>query len=132
MQVIPFNKLGEADLLIDATYEGRLNGNAGDDPLPALLGVSNQGGFRILGSREQPRLVVLTTSMDDPEWPDNLDHETGFSRITAITRNPGVSYTTRLDTATCSSGTCLMRCTLGYVMQFRQSSYSPAPGGIVI
>jgi hypothetical protein len=61
-QVIPCDELSEAALYIDAMYEGKGNGNASDDPLHALLGVSVQGGFRILGSREQPRLVVLTRS----------------------------------------------------------------------
>ncbi|MDX1063879.1 restriction endonuclease [Sinorhizobium medicae] len=89
MQIIPFNQLAEADLIIDATYEGRRNGNAGDDPLPTILGVSNQGGFRILGSREAPRLVVLTTSMDDPEWPDILDHETGVFTYFGDNKKPG-------------------------------------------
>ena len=78
MQAIPFSQLAEADLIIDATYEGCRNGDAGDYPLHALLGVSNQGGFRILGMRDLPRVIVLTTSMNDPEWPDNLDHETGI------------------------------------------------------
>ena len=75
MQVTTFDRLKEANLFIDATYQGRRNGNAGDDPLPALLGISNQGGFRILGSQGRPRLVVLTTSMDDPEWPDSLKNQ---------------------------------------------------------
>jgi hypothetical protein len=35
-----------ADLLVDAVYQGGRNGNASDDPLPHLVGVSNQGGFR--------------------------------------------------------------------------------------
>jgi hypothetical protein len=65
------------DLLVDRIYEGGRRGNAGDDPLNALLGVSNQGGFRILGSAGAPRLVVLTTSLEDPDWPDSLDHTTG-------------------------------------------------------
>lgn len=89
MEAIPFSALSGADLLIDAVYEGRRNGNAGDDPLPALLGVSNQGGFRILGTRNQPRLIVLTTSMDDPEWPDNLDYETGIFTYYGDNKKPG-------------------------------------------
>ena len=42
-----------------------------------LFGVSVQGGFRIPGSCEHPWLVVLTTGVPIPEWPDDLDHETG-------------------------------------------------------
>ena len=89
MHVIPFHQLPVADLQIDATYQGKRNGNAGDDPLHYLLGVSNQGGFRILGSREHPQLVVLTTSMSDPEWPDDLDHETGVFTYYGDNKKPG-------------------------------------------
>lgn len=89
MQAVPFSQLTEADLVIDATYEGRRGGNAGDDPLHALLGVSNQGGFRILGTRDLPRLIVLTTTMNDPEWPDNLDYETGVFTYYGDNKKPG-------------------------------------------
>ncbi|KAI94728.1 hypothetical protein T281_09360 [Rhodomicrobium udaipurense JA643] len=89
MNVFPHDRLDTADLHIDAVYEGGRNGNAGDDPLPSLLGVSNQGGFRILGSRESPRLVVITTSMMDPEWPDNLDPETGVLTYYGDNKQPG-------------------------------------------
>jgi hypothetical protein len=88
-QVIPSDQLSRADVQIDATYEGDRNGNAGDDPLHALLGVSVQGGFRILGTREQPRLVVLTSTMSDPEWPDNLDPETGIFTYYGDNKKPG-------------------------------------------
>ncbi len=89
MRVIPRNQLSGSDLYIDAIYEGGRKGNAGDDPLHCLLGVSIQGGFRILGSREQPRLIVLTTSMSDLEWPDDLDPETGVFTYYGDNKKPG-------------------------------------------
>ena len=89
MQIFSSDCLGEADLLIDARYNGGRSGNSGDDPLPSLIGVSNQGGFRILGSRDRPRLVVLTTNLDDPEWPDDLDHETGTFTYYGDNKKPG-------------------------------------------
>lgn len=89
MKVIRYDALAAAHLCIDATYEGGRNGNSGDDPLPKLLGVSNQGGFRILGSREKSRLIVLTTSMNDPEWPDELDQETGVFTYYGDNKRPG-------------------------------------------
>jgi Restriction endonuclease AspBHI N-terminal/Restriction endonuclease len=89
MQVVLFDQFSKADLHIDAIYQGSRNGNAGDDPLHRLLGVSIQGGFRILGSREQPRLIVLTTSMSDPEWPDDLDPETGVFTYYGDNKRPG-------------------------------------------
>jgi len=69
--------LKNADLIVDNVYQGGRKGNAGDDPLSKLIGVSNQGGFRYLGKKENPHLIVLTSSMNDPDWPDNLDPETG-------------------------------------------------------
>jgi len=81
--------LRNTDLIVDGIYEGGRRGNAGDDPLNALLGVSNQGGFRILGTREAPRLIVLTTSLSDPDWPDTLDDETGTFIYYGDNKKPG-------------------------------------------
>lgn len=69
--------LRTSDLHVDQVYKGGRNGNAGDDPMNALLGVSNQGGFRILGKKAEPHLVALMTSLSDAEWPDSLDVENG-------------------------------------------------------
>jgi len=70
--------LSRRDLLIDAIYEGGRAGNASDDPLPALLSVDSQGGFRkrgkVAGTLD---MLVLTTTMSDPDWPDSIDRETG-------------------------------------------------------
>ncbi len=85
------NDLLNADLRIDQIFEGGRKGNAGDDPMNALLGVSNQGGFRILGSKEEPRLVALMTSLNDPEWPDFLDHEQGIFTYFGDNKTPGKS-----------------------------------------
>jgi len=70
-------ELRDSDLIIDNVYKGGRKGNAGDDPLSKLIGVSNQGGFRYLGNKKNPNLIVLTSSMNDPDWPDNLDTATG-------------------------------------------------------
>ena len=43
MQTFSFSDLPQADLCVDAAYEGGRVGNAGDDRLPRLLIVSNQG-----------------------------------------------------------------------------------------
>ncbi|MBB6247736.1 hypothetical protein HDE80_002793 [Rhodanobacter sp. A1T4] len=87
---VPRDELESCDLSIDAVYEGSRSGNAGDDPLGALLGVSNQGGFRHLGKRETPRLLVITTSMSEPDWPDHLDPETGVFTYYGDNRHPGL------------------------------------------
>jgi hypothetical protein len=81
--------LETADLLVDAVYEGGRAGNAGDDPLTLLIGVSNQGGFRYLGTVEEPRLIVLTSSFTDADWPDFVDRETGLVTYFGDNKHPG-------------------------------------------
>ena len=82
-------ELNTADIIVDAVYEGGRSGNAGDDPLHKLIGVSNQGGFRYLGSLISPRLIVLTSSLNDSDWPDNLDRETGIFTYYGDNKHPG-------------------------------------------
>lgn len=83
------DRLRTADLIVDGVYEGGRAGNAGDDPLGPLLGVSNQGGFRHLGQKERPNMLVVTSSMSEPDWPDNLDLETGLFTYYGDNRHPG-------------------------------------------
>lgn len=89
MQVFSFDSLAEVDLCVDATYQGGRAGNAGDDPFPRLLGVSNMGGFRYRGSLAELDLVVLTSSLSDPEWPDALDQDTGIFTYYGDNKSPG-------------------------------------------
>jgi hypothetical protein len=74
---IPFSEGAQSPLIVDAIYEGDRKGSAADDPLPRLLDVSNQGGFRYRGKLNDLNLVVLKTLLDDPDWPDTLDRESG-------------------------------------------------------
>jgi hypothetical protein len=85
------DELESADLIIDAIYMGGRSANSGDDPLSCLIGVSNQGGFRYLGNLDSPRLIVLTSSFNDPDWPDNLDSETGVLTYFGDNKKPGCS-----------------------------------------
>ena len=64
----PFSSLPTADLAIRCGYEGGTKGNAADEVLGKFIpGAGNQGGFRVVGSWNAPRLVILYSSMDDPE-----------------------------------------------------------------
>lgn len=81
--------LRNTDLIVDCVYEGGRQGNAGDDPLSKLLGVSVNGGFRYLGTRQYPKLIVLTTSLSDPDWPDMIDHEAGTFIYYGDNKRPG-------------------------------------------
>ena len=84
-----FEELQTADLHVDALYRGRRSANAGDDPLNKLLGVSLMGGFRYLGNLDALKLVVLTTSLNDPDWPDVVDRETGTFTYFGDNKKPG-------------------------------------------
>lgn len=89
MTVFTEAELPAADLHVDAIYQGGRKGNAGDDPLGPLLRVSNSGGFRYRGSLDDLSMVVLTTSMNDPDWPDTLDVETGTFTYFGDNKDPG-------------------------------------------
>lgn len=87
---VPFDQLKTTDLHVDAVYTGGRNGNSKDDPLPALLNVDNQGGFRIRGKRRGTLdLVALISTFDDPDWPDELDRETGIFTYFGDNKKPG-------------------------------------------
>jgi hypothetical protein len=89
-RVFPFSSLSAADLVIDAVYEGGTRGNTGDDPLGKLIaGAGNQGGFRAVGSWDAPRLAILYSSMDDPDWPDFIDVYTGVFTYFGDNKRPG-------------------------------------------
>ncbi|MFC4526240.1 restriction endonuclease [Dyella halodurans] len=90
LKTVPFDRLRTTDLHVDAHYTGRRSGNAGDDPLPALLSVDSQGGFRKRGKTQgQLTMLVLTSSMDDPDWPDTLDRESGVFTYYGDNKKPG-------------------------------------------
>lgn len=89
MRIFEWDDLPNADLIVDACYRGSRKGNAADDPLNRLVGVSNQGGFRILGTVARPKLVVITSSLSDPDWPDELDHESGTFTYFGDNKKPG-------------------------------------------
>lgn len=88
-KTVPFDELGRADLLVDAVYQGGRVGNAGDDPFPRLLRVSNMGGFRYRGTLTALEMVVLTSSLREPDWPDDMDRETGVFTYYGDNRHPG-------------------------------------------
>ena len=89
MHIVSFSDARCADLTVDAIYQGDRRGNAGDDPLPILLKVSNSGGFRYRGRLDALQLLVLTTSRRDPDWPDTLDRETGIFTYFGDNKSPG-------------------------------------------
>lgn len=90
LKTVPFDQLRTTDLHVDAYYTGGRSGNAGDDPLPALLSVDSQGGFRKRGKVQgQLTMLVLTSSMNDPDWPDAMDRESGVFTYYGDNKKPG-------------------------------------------
>ena len=90
-QIVGFDQLDGADLVIDRIYQGGRAGNTGDDPLGKLLPVGNQGGFRMSGSpkKDSVKVAVLYTSGAEPDWPDVLDPYTGVFTYFGDNRSPG-------------------------------------------
>jgi len=89
-RVVEFEDLRASNLVLDAYYEGGQRGNAGDDPISKLLPVGTQGGFRTrLNASGAYAFVVLYSSLDEPDWPDNLDEEAGLFTYYGDNRRPG-------------------------------------------
>jgi hypothetical protein len=87
---VPFAELSTSALHVDAVYEGGRSGNFADDPFPALLSMSNQGGFRFRGDLSRSlEMVLLTSTFNDPDWPDALDQETGVFTYYGDNKRPG-------------------------------------------
>lgn len=94
MSVYRYEELTDAPLVIDAVYlsKGTL---FGDGPLDKLLPkIDNQGGFRRIRRKDssgQLAYIVLYTTLDESDWPDSLDPETGIFRYFGDNRTPGKS-----------------------------------------
>jgi hypothetical protein len=89
MRIVSRGELKSADLIVDAVYQGDRRGGYGDDPLPDLTGVSVGGGFRYLGKLGALDLLVLTSNKRDPDWPDEIDRETGIYTYYGDNKEPG-------------------------------------------
>ena len=90
MKNFPFLRVAEADLVVEAVYEGGKAGTVADDPLGKLLPCGNQGGFRYSGSKKDGglKLVVLYTSSADLTGPTPLIARRASSHTSATTACP--------------------------------------------
>lgn len=82
------NYLREKDLIVDEVYPG----GAGlvDEPIRNLLGVGNMGGIRPrVDATGQLMYVVLYSTGDQPEWPDQFDSSSATFTYFGDNRSPG-------------------------------------------
>jgi len=87
-QVIEFEFLGTADLIVDAIYEG--TSQLASDPISKLLpGCGNMGGFRLAGKGQDKQFVALFTTGQERDWPDSIDLNTGQFTYYGDNRTPG-------------------------------------------
>lgn len=94
---VRFEDLGQADLIVECIYKGGTSGNRADEVLPKLIPrCENAGGFRKKKREDSSgkyAYIVLYTSMEELEWPDYLDEETGVFRYYGDNRQPGKALT---------------------------------------
>lgn len=88
-----FEELSNSDLIVDCTYHGGTVPNMVSEPFHKLIpGCENAGGFRKKlredGSGKYA-YIILYTSMEELEWPDYLETETGIFRYYGDNREPG-------------------------------------------
>lgn len=90
MSRIAFDHIAVADLVVDAIYESdRSTSSIAGEPLARLTGTGNQGGFRFSGPVNSPDIVVLYSTMSEPDWPDAIDEENGLFYYYGDNRKPG-------------------------------------------
>ena len=95
--VVQFEDLEKADLIVDCVYKGGSAPNISAEPFHKLIpGCENSGGFRKKlredGSGKYA-YIILYTSMEEMEWPDFLEEETGIFRYYGDNRTPGKALT---------------------------------------
>ena len=89
---VPFDSLTTADLVVDAIYKGgdSKTGSIGDEPINKLLRVGNRGGFRYSGSAKgRINYIVLFTTLNNTDWPDQLNKHTGQFTYYGDNKSPG-------------------------------------------
>ena len=115
---IEFADLEKADLIVDCIYKGGTAPNMSAEPFHKLIpGCENSGGIRKKlredGSGNYA-YIVLYTSMEELEWPDYLEEETGIFRYYGDNREPG-----RLLTDTKKKGNLILEKTFALLNEGR-------------
>jgi Restriction endonuclease AspBHI N-terminal/Restriction endonuclease len=96
MSEFNFDQLATADLIIDAIYMSKRGANPfAGEPLNKLIpGLGNRGGFNKKRSNEGNLVgLVLKSTGDEIDWPDELDPLTGIFTYFGDNRKPGKALT---------------------------------------
>lgn len=94
-KTIPFNKLEEANLYVDAVYEGGPSSDLSSEALSKIAHVGNTGGFRkcrkMIGGKKinDVAYVCIYTTGEELEWRDELDRTLGRFVYWGDNRRPG-------------------------------------------
>jgi hypothetical protein len=89
-RVVSHSDCSSPDLIIDAVYEGGQTKDTGSDAISKVMpGSGNRGGFRAAGTGDDKKFVVLYTSGEDGDWPDDLDLNTGQFVYFGDNKTPG-------------------------------------------
>lgn len=79
MAHVSFPDLDNADLIVDAIYEGGPWKDIRSEPISKVLECANGGCFRpvVNSTDRRVKYMVLTSSLTNVDWPDRIDNETG-------------------------------------------------------
>ncbi|WP_022778305.1 restriction endonuclease [Butyrivibrio sp. AE3009] len=90
---VQFDDLDKSDLILNCIYKGGKAPNMSAEPFHKLIPeCENSGGFRKRLRQDgsgKYAYIVLYTSLEEPEWPDSLDEQTGVFRYFGDNREPG-------------------------------------------
>lgn len=86
---IEFKDLSVTNLIIDAIYKRGPQPNTASEPISKIMQCENQGGFRKRGSTGNLKYVVLYTKLNDYDWPDYIDSESGMFIYYGDNKKPG-------------------------------------------
>lgn len=95
LNVIPFDKIEESDLFVDAVYEGGPTSDLSSEALSKIAHVGNTGGFRkcrrvINGKKiNDVAYVCIYTTGEELEWRDEIDRTLGRFTYWGDNRKPG-------------------------------------------
>ena len=96
MKAYRFEDLDKADLVVDAIYESKRGANpfAGEPLNKLITNIGNRGGFNKKRSKNGGLVgLVLKSTGNEPDWPDELDIYTGIYTYYGDNKHPGKSLT---------------------------------------